>query len=262
MSVILEAIDLSRRYPLPSTGWLGPRRYVRALDGVSFALEEGKTLGIVGESGSGKSTLARLLVALETPDGGEVRLMGQPISRIREARLRPLRRHIQMVFQDPFGSLDPRMRIVDSVAEPLDLAEHDLRPDARQARVAAMLGRVGLGEGAMQRYPHQFSGGQRQRIAIARALITQPKLLIADEPVSALDVSVQAQILNLLHDIRLEFGLSLVFISHDLGIVRYLCDRVIVMQNGIIVEEGETEALFSNPRAPYTRRLIDAMPKL
>ncbi len=262
MTPILEAFGLGRNYPLPQEGLFGKRRYLTALEGVSFALEEGKTLGIVGESGSGKSTLARLLVALETPQAGEVRFMGQTISGLAEHAVRPLRRHVHMVFQDPFGSLDPRMRFEDSIAEPLDVAEPGLSSGFRRERVVAMLDRVGLGEGALQRYPHQFSGGQRQRIAIARALITHPKLLIADEPVSALDVSVQAQILNLLLDLKLEFGLSLVFISHDLGIVRYLSDRVIVMKAGRIVEEGETEAVFSNPAAPYTQALIAAMPHL
>lgn len=262
MSTILEAVDLHHRYPLPREGFFVRRQYVQAIEGLSFALEEGKILGIVGESGSGKSTLARLLVALETPQRGEVRFRGERISGLREARLRPFRRQIQMIFQDPFGSLDPRMRIGASIAEPLGVAEPDLDAAGRRRRIVAMLERVGLGEGAMMRYPHQFSGGQRQRIAIARALITHPKLLVADEPVSALDVSVQAQILNLLLDLKLEFGLSLVFISHDLGIVRYLSDRVIVMQHGKVVEEGESEALFSRPAAAYTKTLIAAMPRL
>lgn len=262
MNTIIEAIDLYRHYPLPREGLFSPRRTVAAVDGVSFRLEAGKTLGIVGESGSGKSTLARLLVALEAPHRGEVRFQGARISGLSEAALRPHRSNIQMVFQDPFSSLDPRMRIGESIGEPLDVAEPGLDAATRQRRIAMMLERVGLGEGALTRYPHQFSGGQRQRIAIARALITHPKLLIADEPVSALDVSVQAQILNLLLDLKLEFGLSLIFISHDLGVVRYLCDRVIVMQAGRVVEEGETEALFSRPAAPYTQTLIAAMPRL
>jgi len=262
MSAILEAVGLGRHYPLPRETLFAARRHIKAVDSVSFALEEGKTLGIVGESGSGKSTLARLLVGLEVPQAGEVHFRGQRISGIGEAAIRPVRRDIQMVFQDPFGSLDPRMRVGASIGEPLDVAEPDLEARERHARIVAMLERVGLGEGATTRYPHQFSGGQRQRIAIARALITHPKLLIADEPVSALDVSVQAQILNLLLDLKLEFGLSLVFISHDLGIVHYLSDRVIVMQAGRIVEEGETETLFSAPREPYTQTLIAAMPRL
>lgn len=262
MSTILEAMDLHRDYPLPRDGLFSRRQTVKAVSGVSFKLEEGKILGIVGESGSGKSTLARLLVGLEAPKQGEVRFRGARISGLRERDVRPLRRDIQMIFQDPFGSLDPRMRIGASVGEPLGIAEPELDAAMRYRRIAMMLDRVGLGEGAMTRYPHQFSGGQRQRIAIARALITHPKLLIADEPVSALDASIQAQILNLLLDLKLEFGLSLVFISHDLGVVRYLSDRVIVMQAGRIVEEGETEALFSSPVAAYTKSLIAAMPGL
>ena len=262
MSTILEAVDLHHHYPLPREGFFSARRSIKAVDGVSLKLEAGKTLGIVGESGSGKSTLARLLVALEAPKKGEVRFEGTRISGLPEAALRPQRRNIQMVFQDPFASLDPRMRVEASIGEPLGIAEPDLSAEDRHQRIVAMLDRVGLGEGALSRYPHQFSGGQRQRIAIARALITHPKLLIADEPVSALDVSVQAQILNLLLDLKLEFGLSLIFISHDLGVVRYLCDRVIVMQAGRVVEEGEAEALFSRPAAPYTQALIAAMPRL
>jgi len=262
MSALLSAHGLSRHYPLPREGLLARRRTLVALDKVSLGLDEGKTLGIVGESGSGKSTLARLLVGLETPQAGEVRFMGQRISDRPEREIRPLRRHFQMVFQDPFGSLDPRMQVLDSVAEPLDHAEPWLAAADRRDRVAAMLERVGLGAAAMLRYPHQFSGGQRQRIAIARALVTSPKLVVADEPVSALDVSVQAQILNLLLDIRHEFGLAMVFISHDLGVIRYLSDRVMVMQQGRVVEEGETEAVFADPREAYTRRLIEAMPRL
>jgi len=262
VTALLEAVDLHRSYPLPREGLFTPRKSVQAVAGVSFALDPGKTLGIVGESGSGKSTLARMLVALERPHAGAVRFMGETVSGRKESDLRDFRRQVQMVFQDPFGSLDPHMNVERSVAEPLDVAEPDLAPEARRARIVAMLARVGLGEGALTRYPHQFSGGQRQRIAIARALINRPKLLIADEPVSALDVSVQAQILNLILDLRAEFGLSLIFVSHDLGVIRYLSDRVLVMQNGRVVEEGETEALFKNPRAAYTRSLIAAMPRL
>jgi peptide/nickel transport system ATP-binding protein len=260
MSPLLEAVDLHQHYRLPRAGFLSPRPVLAAVNGVSLRLEAGETLGIVGESGSGKSTLARLLVGLETPLKGEVRFLGQRLSGLGDAALRPLRPQIQMIFQDPAGSLDPRLSIGESVGEPLGVAEPGLAPATRRARIVAMLARVGLGEAALTRYPHQFSGGQRQRIAIARALITHPRLLIADEPVSALDVSVQAQILNLLLEIRQEFGLALVIISHDLRVIRYLADRVMVMREGIIVEEGETEALFAAPAAAYTRQLIAAMP--
>jgi peptide/nickel transport system ATP-binding protein len=259
---LLVARDVARAYPLPRESLFARRRFLPAVDGISLELEEGKILGIVGESGSGKSTLGRLLVALEKPDRGEVRFLDAPVSAMDEAALRPYRRHAQMIFQDPFGSLDPRMPVGESIAEPLDVAEPALSPEARRMRILGMLDRVGLGEAAAQRYPHQFSGGQRQRVAIARALVTRPRLLIADEPVSALDVSIQAQILNLLLDLKHEFGLTMVFISHDLGVVRYLSDRVAVMRAGRIVEEGEAEALFNAPREEYTQRLIAARPSL
>jgi peptide/nickel transport system ATP-binding protein len=262
MIPILEAVDLHQDYPLPRQGLFERRRSVAAVKGVSFSLEEGRTLGIVGESGSGKSTLARLLVALEKPRAGEVRFRGARISGLPDRQVRPVRPLIQMIFQDPFGSLDPRMRVGESIAEPLGIAEPWLDAAERAERVAAMLEKVGLQGGMVTRYPHQFSGGQRQRIAIARALITRPALLVADEPVSALDVSVQAQILNLLFDLKLEFGLSLVVISHDLAVVRYLCDEVIVMAEGKVVEQAETGRLFAAPQAEYTRALMAAMPRL
>ncbi|MFY8115326.1 MAG: ATP-binding cassette domain-containing protein [Rhabdaerophilum sp.] len=260
MIPLLEARHLHHAYPLPRQGLFERRRRIEAVRDVSFRLEEGRTLGIVGESGSGKSTLARLLVALEKPRGGEVLFRGERISGLPEKRIRPVRPLMQMIFQDPFGSLDPRMRIGESIAEPLGVAEPWLEAGERAGRVAAMLEKVGLQPAMMSRYPHQFSGGQRQRIAIARALITRPALLVADEPVSALDVSVQAQILNLLFDLKLEFGLSLVVISHDLAVVRYLCDEVIVMEGGRVVEQAETGRLFAAPQAAYTRALMAAMP--
>ncbi|MCA1951546.1 MAG: ATP-binding cassette domain-containing protein [Hyphomicrobiales bacterium] len=262
MTAIIAARNLVRAYRLPGGGLLGRRRRLVAVDDVSLELDEGKTLGIVGESGSGKSTLARLLVGLERPDRGTIAFDGATISNLPERALRPYRRAMQMVFQDPFGSLDPRMRVIDSVAEPLDIALPGLDRDAREARVAATLAEVGLGTSALRRYPHQFSGGQRQRIAIARALITGPRLLVADEPVSALDVSIQAQILNLLVDLKLARGLSIIFISHNLGVIRYLSDHVAVMLRGRIVETGPTERVFGAPEHPYTRALIAAMPVL
>ena len=240
----------------------GKKPRLVAVNRISLQLARGETLGIVGESGSGKSTLARLLMALERPDSGALHWLGEDITGLSDADLRSRRRDVQMVFQDPYGSLNPRMRVLDSVAEPLDVAEPDLPAEARRQRVEDILRRVGLGVEAGERYPHQFSGGQRQRIAIARALVTGPKVLIADEPVSALDVSIQAQILNLLSDLRAEFDLAMIFISHDLGIVRYLADRVMVMHHGEVVEEGESEAVFSAPAHDYTRKLIAAMPTL
>ncbi|MCZ8375007.1 MAG: ATP-binding cassette domain-containing protein [Beijerinckiaceae bacterium] len=262
MTPVLEAIHLHQAYPLPRQGLFERRQRVQAVRDVSFRLEEGQTLGIVGESGSGKSTLARLLVALEKPRSGEVLFRGERISGLPERSIRPVRPLIQMIFQDPFGSLDPRMRIGESIAEPLGVAEPWLEVGERAGRVAAMLERVGLQPDMVARYPHQFSGGQRQRIAIARALITKPALLVADEPVSALDVSVQAQILNLLFDLKLEFGLSMVVISHDLAVIRYLCDEVIVMASGQVVEQAATSRLFAAPQAEYTRALMAAMPLL
>jgi peptide/nickel transport system ATP-binding protein len=262
MIPLLEARDLHQAYPLPRQGLFERRRHVEAVAGVSFRLEQGRTLGIVGESGSGKSTLARLLVALENPKSGTVLFRGQPLSGLPDRVIRPLRAEIQMVFQDPFGSLDPRMPVGESIAEPLDIAEPGLDHATRRARILEMLERVGLPASALPRYPHQFSGGQRQRIAIARALITRPALLVADEPVSALDVSVQAQILNLLADLKLAFGLTLVVISHDLAVIRYLSDDVLVMQAGRVVEQAPTSTLFTAPQAAYTRTLLAAMPAL
>jgi peptide/nickel transport system ATP-binding protein len=262
MSAILEGKNLTRRYRLPRRSLFGARGEITAVDDVSLVVQPGEVLGVVGESGSGKSTLARLCMALEKPDAGSVDWNGSTITELDNDALRSRRRDAQMVFQDPYGSLDPRMRVIDSIAEPLDVAEPGLAASEREGRVAAMLDRVGMPAEALQRYPHQFSGGPRQRIAIARALVTHPKLMVADEPVSALDVSIQAQILNLLMDLKAEFGLSILFISHDLGIVRYIADRVMVMHKGKVVEAGETEAVFAAPREDYTRKLIAAMPVL
>lgn len=262
MNPLLEARAISRFYRLPRRSLFGARPILRAVDEVSLTLGAGETLGIVGESGSGKSTLARMLMVLEKPDMGEVRWMDEPVQDLSTLALRARRHDIQMVFQDPYGSLDPRMRILDSVAEPLDVERPDYAPRRRQDAVVEILERVGLTAEALRRYPHQFSGGQRQRIAIARALITRPRILVADEPVSALDVSIQAQILNLLSDLRAEFGLAMIFISHDLGIVRYLADRVMVMHRGAVVEEGDSEDVFTAPSHDYTRALLAAMPRL
>ena len=228
-----------------------------ALNGVSVKLTAGKSLGVVGESGSGKSTFARAVMALETPTSGSVRLLGRDLHRLSAGELRRARRDFQMVFQDPYGSLDPRQTVVRIVAEPLTALGHVDRAGQR-GRVAAVLKQVGLRDADMDKYPHEFSGGQRQRIAIARALITQPKLIVADEPVSALDVSVQAQVLNLLEDLQDEFGLSYMLISHDLAVVEYLCDEIAVMYVGRIVEQGRPEDLFNHCAHPYTRALFEA----
>ncbi len=233
----------------------------RALDDVSLTLARGESLAVVGESGSGKSTLARTILALEAPSAGRVTLCGHDLFAATPGELRALRRHAQMVFQDPYGSLDPRRKVGWIVAEPLDALEKVGRAE-KSARIAEALGSVGLKESDAGKFPHEFSGGQRQRIAIARALITRPDLIVADEAVSALDVSVQAQVLNLFMDLRESLGLSYLFISHDLAVVRQVADRVIVMRDGKIVEEGETEAVFRVPQHPYTRALLAAVPRI
>jgi peptide/nickel transport system ATP-binding protein len=249
---------LAKQYGLPRTRLLGPRASVRALDGVDFTVAKGTSFGVVGESGSGKSTLARLVMALERPSAGTVRLAGEDLNAIAPARLRALRRDFQMVFQDPFGSLDPRHRVGRIVAEPL----HAQVDADRAGLVAEALRSVGLNPADRDKYPHEFSGGQRQRIAIARALVTRPALIVADEPVSALDVSVQAQVLNLLKDLQAEFALTYLLISHDLAVVEYVCDRVSVMYRGRIVEQGPTRAILGRPAHPYTQALRDAVPRL
>jgi ABC-type glutathione transport system ATPase component len=245
---VLVAEHLTRRFGLPRTRLFGPRRVLTAVDDVSFELARNETLGIVGESGSGKTTLMKLLLGLEAPDEGRVTYTGESI-----------RREVQVVFQDPASALDPRMRVADIVLEPLRV----LRIQAdHQARLRELLDAVGLPLDSARRYPHEFSGGQRQRIAIARALAPRPKVLIGDEPVSALDVSVRAQILNLLEDLRVDFQLTLVLVSHDLSVVRHMTDRVLVMQHGRIVEQGPTRDLFRAPKHAYTRVLLDSIPRL
>jgi ABC-type oligopeptide transport system ATPase subunit len=238
----------------------GPR--FTAVDGVSLQVAEGETFAVVGESGCGKTTLARLLLRLIEPDSGEIRFAGQDLLSLGGAQLRAARRQMQMVFQDPFASFDPRMRVREIVEEPLAIHEPRLSKVERKERVAAMLERVGLGEEAVQRYPHEFSGGQRQRIGIARALILRPKLLVADEPVSALDVSVGAQVLLLLQELQREFGLTYIFISHSLPVVAQLATRIAVMRAGEFVEVGATEQILRQPAHPYTRELLAAVPEL
>jgi peptide/nickel transport system ATP-binding protein/oligopeptide transport system ATP-binding protein len=233
---------------------------VRAVDGIEFDVMRGETFGIVGESGSGKSTTARLIARLLEPTAGEVRFEGRDITALRGAGLKPIRRELQVVFQDPYSSLNPRKTIGSIVAEPL--AIHRVEPDrgARKHAVQELMDTVGLNPEHYNRYPHEFSGGQRQRVGIARALALGPKLLIADEPVSALDVSIQAQVLNLLRDLQRRLGLTMVFISHDLSVIRHMCDRIAVMHDGRIVEVASNEALYSAPREPYTRELLAAVP--
>ena len=261
MSALLQVENLTLDYPLPRRRLFAPAPLHRALDDVSLTLARGESLAVVGESGSGKSTLARTILALERPSAGRVTLCGQDVFAASPEALRALRRHAQMVFQDPYGSLDPRRKVGGIVGEPLDVLEAVDR-DERQARILQALVSVGLKAGDAGKFPHEFSGGQRKRIAIARALITRPDLIVADEAVSALDVSVQAQVLNLFLDLREQLGLSYLFISHDLAVVRQVADRVIVLRDGRIVEEGETEAVFRAPQHPYTQALLAAVPRI
>jgi ABC-type glutathione transport system ATPase component len=256
---LCEVIDLVRDYPLPRRQLFGPRPMLRALDHVSLAVRTGERVGIVGESGSGKSTLARLLIALDRPTAGAVRFEGEDIGGRREAELRHVRRAMQIVFQDPMGSLDPRLTVRAIIGEPLVGLQVE---EDHEARVDELLAQVGLSPAASDRYPHQFSGGQRQRIAVARALAPRPRVLVADEPVSALDVSVRAQVLNLLLDLVEELSLTLVFVSHDLAVVRFLCSRIAVLQRGRVVEDSPTEELWNHPRDAYTAALLAAVPTL
>ena len=255
---ILEAVAVEKHFEGPRA-LFGRSAPVRAVDGVSLAVAEGETLAIVGESGCGKSTLARLLVRLLEPTGGAVLHRGRDVSHLPAGELRALRRDLQFVFQDPFSSLNPRMRVGALVGEPM--ATHAIGTKAgRRERVADLLARVGLPPGAAERYPHEFSGGQRQRIGIARALACEPKVIVGDEPVSALDVSIQAQVVNILEDLKAELGLTLVIVAHDLAVIRHMADRVAVMYLGEIVETAPAPALFERPRHPYAEALLQAIP--
>jgi peptide/nickel transport system ATP-binding protein len=253
---LITASNLSRSYHRARTSLFGPRPVVHALANIDFTVAPGERVGIVGESGSGKSTLLRILAGLDTPTGGDAIVAGTSIAGAREADLSALRSELQIIFQDPLGSLDPRMRVADIVAEPLLVPGQRLDAAARRATVLKLLNAVGLEPDSANRYPHQFSGGQRQRISIARALVNRPRILVADEPVSALDVSVRAQVLNLIADLVDEYALTLLLVSHDLSVIRHLCQRVIVMKDGRIVEAGDTEQIYNNPAHPYTARLI------
>ncbi len=256
---LLVAEGLGKRYRLPREHLFARPPEVQALADVSFTLQAGRSLGIVGESGSGKSTLARLVMALEAPSAGRVLLEGRDLHALDAAALRTERAKLQMVFQDPYGSLDPRRTVLQTVAEPLAVLHGAGRAEQRE-RAAEALDAVGLRATDLAKVPHEFSGGQRQRIAIARALITRPRLIVADEPVSALDVSVQAQVLNLMQDLQDRFGVTYLFISHDLAVVDLVCDEVLVLQHGRVVERGDPDRLFRAPEHPYTRRLLAAVP--
>jgi oligopeptide/dipeptide ABC transporter ATP-binding protein len=261
----LLAVDaLFKYFPLRrslAAGLMGrPQRRVQAAHGVSFSIQAGESFGLVGESGCGKTTLGRMVLGLLPPDDGAIRFDGQDITRTDPAERRALRRQMQMVFQDPYSSLNPRIRIGSAIAEPIRL--HGIVPRGEvAAEVDRLLHRVGLPASAALRYPSELSGGQRQRVGIARALSVRPRLLVADEAVSGLDVSVRAQVLNLLGDLRRELGLALMFISHDLGVIEYLCETVAVMYLGTMVESGPTAAVFARPAHPYTRALIAAVPR-
>ena len=265
--VLLNVHHVSQQYALPKPSVFAKAGHIQAVKDVSFQLTAGKSIGIVGESGSGKSTLARLVMALEKPTQGKVLFKGQDLNALPKEQLRHARSDFQMVFQDPYGSLDPRQKVLRIVAEPLhstlnsgsgqSLSNKDLKDRATQA-----LTEVGLRASDLDKYPHEFSGGQRQRIAIARALITRPSLIVADEPVSALDVSVQAQVLNLMMDLQDRFGLSYLFVSHDLAVVNLMCDDVIVLQHGQVVEAGSAGDIFQRPQHSYTQALLAAIPGL
>ncbi len=259
---LVEARNLTKTFNLSESAF-GTRStgQVRAVDDVSLDIQPGETLGLVGESGSGKSTLGRLILRLIEPTSGSLRFAGKDLTTAKGSELRRLRRNMQIIFQDPFASLDPRFRVEDVIAEPLIIHDH-LSRDARRQRVAELLGAVGMDASAMPRYPHEFSGGQRQRIGIARALALRPKFIVADEPVSALDVSVGAQIVNLLQRLQVEFGLTYLFISHSMPVVRYLSTRIAVMYRGKIVEIGFSDEITSHPADPYTRKLLAATPEI
>lgn len=257
--LLLDVCNVVRKFPQPRSALFRRPAENTVVDDVSLQLVAGKNLGIVGESGSGKTTLARIIMGLDSPTSGTVAILGKSLHELTPVELRQARRHFQMVFQDPFGSLDPRMDIARIVTEPLaaltDLTAADRRDCAREMLIA-----VGMRDNDLNRHPHEFSGGQRQRIAIARALITRPRLIVADEPVSALDVSIQAQVLNLMMDIQDAYGVTYLLISHDLTVVHHLCPDVAVMYQGKIVERGATERIFSRPEHPYTQALVSAVP--
>lgn len=258
---LLQVADLVREYTLPREHLFRPPGKVHALNGVSFSVSAGRSIGVVGESGSGKSTLARLVMALDAPTSGTVHLLGRNLHALPPAELRQARRDFQMVFQDPYGSLDPRQTVERIVTEPLQAQGETSRAEQHE-QAAQVLAQVGLRTTDLGKYPHEFSGGQRQRIAIARALITRPRLIVADEPVSALDVSVQAQVLNLMQDLQQRFGITYMLISHDLAVVNHLCDEVVVLYQGRIVERGSPAELFRNAQHPYTRTLVAAVPQV
>ena len=259
---VLSVRDLKVYFPIKGGILQRIRGYVKAVDGVSFDVPRGKTVGLVGESGSGKTTTGRAIARLAPITEGTIIYDGQRLNDLSNAQFLPYRKRIQVIFQDPFGSLNPRMTIFSIIAEPLDIHFKEWSKEQKIERVSELLEKVGLNADVMKRYPHQFSGGQRQRIGIARALAVEPEFIICDEPVSALDVSVQAQIVNLLQDSQEELGLTYLFIAHDLAVVEHISDEVLVMTEGKIVERASADELYSNPRHPYTKKLLAAVPIL
>ncbi|TWE12513.1 ABC transporter ATP-binding protein [Rudaeicoccus suwonensis] len=260
--MLLEVHDLVKHFPVKEYSGLFPKTLqTRAVDGVSFDLAAGETLGLVGESGCGKTTTGRLVTRLIEPTSGTINFQGTDIAKLKEKQLRPLRRDLQLIFQDPYGSLNPRFTVLNIIGAALEI--HDIVPKKQvKARVQELLDLVGLNPEHVNRYPNEFSGGQRQRIGIARALAVEPKVIVADEPVSALDVSIQAQVMNLMNKLRRELGISFVFIAHDLGIVRHFCDRIAVMYLGKVVELGDRVDIYEKPQHPYTQALLSAAPDL
>ncbi len=261
-NVLLSVRDLKVHFPIKGGILQRTRSYVKAVDGVSFDVPRGKTVGLVGESGSGKTTTGRAIARLAPITEGTVTYDGQRLDNLSNFSFLPFRKKIQVIFQDPFGSLNPRMTIYSIIAEPLDIHFKEWSKEQKVERVAELLEKVGLDADVMGRYPHQFSGGQRQRIGIARALAVEPEFIICDEPVSALDVSVQAQIVNLLQDLQEELGLTYLFIAHDLAVVEHISDEVLVMTQGKIVERASADELYTNPQHPYTKKLLAAVPSL
>lgn len=259
---LLEVSALKVHFPVRSRVFSRRKDFVRAVDGVSFTIQAGETLGLVGESGCGKSTVGRAVVRLLKPTSGTVRFENEDLGALTSRDLRARRRRFQMIFQDPYGSLDPRFIIADIIGEALDIHRLASTPAARRTRIEALLKDVGLDPSHAQRYPHEFSGGQRQRIGIARALAVEPKLIVCDEPVSALDVSVQAQVINLLQDLQRQYGLAYLFIGHDLAVVRHISRRMVVMYLGHVMETGDANAVCGQPKHPYTQALISAVPVL